>query len=835
MHLNRKKGRTKDPPVDKTLHTMRNRFMYGGMLVLLLGGSFWGGTLFNRMYTRNQATTEQSVENLKSTSNQIAIVNLDAGAQSDGQTINYATKLMTDLADNFVITGLLDARSGVDEGRYGAYIIIPATFSASVVSLNTTPTKSELQYEISDNLQSNVKENVIYDVLDFSTKMNNELSYLYINSILTEFHTTQDGAKTVMTNDQASNDVLLKIKPNDLVAMIPVEELKEDPQEGTYVDVSDYMEKNTEFANTMSDKYEYYISLSKNDYDALTQQESNLVSQWTQMETTLNNIDLLHATDGTSILDTGSAGAEDLVDKENQALAEKSKEITSNLNSISSGIATTQGQLNQSITQYNETSLPAAKEASIEGVASYMKSAMPITAMSTAGNLSVGDTAVTIPYTNDTSIVQAQFKVMTEYMDFAETNMTDMVTQINDLNETITDLEAQLNAEDSSEESTTEPDAPKTVNMPVFTPTSAALTATGSTTWDELKSLIVGSENIPVNTVTINTDSVATQVTDAIETKRQAQIEKAKTGIDSVLTQNFLYYDGLALDSTNTALTDETTGKSVHVTDVMTQQQDSIKGLLDNGAATITTLNKDDVKDSIKTGITNPIAEISAKVKENITAQYENEKKQMGDYSKAAEEYNPLDRVDKNELTQITTDMQSNGSNLQKALEENDKMQKEYVDGIYKTTQENISTLQKNIEQAKKDSDQTVESGLSDAQHVMTDNSKENQSLLASITTKLAYTRLGSLEYTQAYEFIADPLSIHKESSNASTGGQQSNSANAGTTAIAANATHTEIPFAYIGLILLGIASIGIMAAAIKLVFLSGNHIAQQWADESYK
>ena len=45
-----------------------------------------------------------------------------------------------------------------------------------------------------------------------------------------------------------------------------------------------------------------------------------------------------------------------------------------------------------------------------------------------------------------------------------------------------------------------------------------------------------------------------------------------------------------------------------------------------------------------------------------------------------------------------------------------------------------------------------VEDGLSAAKNTKTTTSKENQNILADFSAKLPYTRLGSMEYTQAYQ-----------------------------------------------------------------------------------
>lgn len=46
------------------------------------------------------------------------------------------------------------------------------------------------------------------------------------------------------------------------------------------------------------------------------------------------------------------------------------------------------------------------------------------------------------------------------------------------------------------------------------------------------------------------------------------------------------------------------------------------------------------------------------------------------------------------------------------------------------------------------------------SKNTKTTTSKENQNILADFSAKLPYTRLGSMEYTQAYQFIAKPVAL---------------------------------------------------------------------------
>lgn len=82
--------------------------------IIILGiGSFYLGSIYNSPKENNQQ--EVITQNL------IAVVNADEGVYIDGKKVNYAADFMDFPNTNFASTGLMDARDGVENGRYAAY------------------------------------------------------------------------------------------------------------------------------------------------------------------------------------------------------------------------------------------------------------------------------------------------------------------------------------------------------------------------------------------------------------------------------------------------------------------------------------------------------------------------------------------------------------------------------------------------------------------------------------------------------------------------------------------------------------------------------------------
>ena len=161
----------------------------------------------------------------------------------------------------------------------------------------------------------------------------------------------------------------------------------------------------------------------------------------------------------------------------------------------------------------------------------------------------------------------------------------------------------------------------------------------------------------------------------------------------------------------------------------------------------------------IDTSILAPIQDNVDKFTTEVSTQYTKEKEQLGKYSEAVVSYDPLLYIDHEEIQGITTAMFDNGTKLYEAIMTTDLQQAEYVADVYEATRTDLSTMQDNVAIAKEDSDKAVADGLADLKAVKNANSAENQQILLDFSQKLPYTKLGSLEYRQAYEFMINPIS----------------------------------------------------------------------------
>lgn len=334
---------------------------YGLLAVVLLAVCLIGfqiGRLSNKPQETGKASqptaTPDSQDETGMASDTIALVNLDSGILENDEMNYYAQKLLEDVSRNFVLTGLEDAKKGVENGIYGGYVIIPATFSENVVSLNTTPAKAELEYKINTNLTKEALESAIYDIAGLQRAMNNDLSYMYISSLLDTFHSSQDDVKKVLSNDASDTEALLRIQPYDLVTLIETPEMKTENTEFEPLDIQEYLANNQELVDTINTKYAEYIALSQEDLDAIKTECTGLGITIGASADVVNGINLVQDEEGNIIYQAALNELNDFFFEYNEQLKVIDEQIKSRINQYKTSTDTAKNHLDESIKKYNE-------------------------------------------------------------------------------------------------------------------------------------------------------------------------------------------------------------------------------------------------------------------------------------------------------------------------------------------------------------------------------------------------------------------------------------------------------------------------------------------------
>ena len=294
--------------------------------------SLFGISFLFLIYVGIQIGRKQEVGpvEVKENTRTIAIVNMDQGIRMEQGVTNYGTQMINLSTEHFHSTSLEEARSGIETGKYAAYIIIPTNFSEKVWSINTTPEKSTLEYAINPNLQEGITLDVLYDIKGFEMTLNTDISYLYLYSILQEFHTGQASAETIMKNDKRDLENLNAIIPEELLQPLVFVELQ------PYVEYPDDINLNTRYRNIdkameeLGSQYDTYISWAEEDLDGILEKGKIVTEAMEGFHATISDINLLEDEDGNLIYKEGKetffeelAGYNVTLEEERAAMIEK--------------------------------------------------------------------------------------------------------------------------------------------------------------------------------------------------------------------------------------------------------------------------------------------------------------------------------------------------------------------------------------------------------------------------------------------------------------------------------------------------------------------------------
>lgn len=159
----------------------------------------------------------EAQKNQMLTIEKIAVVNLDEGTEVDHSIKNYGVEFIGSLDGSYEVTGLEQARKGLENGLYAAYIIIPAAFSKNIESINGEPVKSNILYKINYNLEASTREKVITNITSFNSDLSTNIEYVFLDALLKEVHMVQDKSDDILENDLTDLKNILKFAESDLV------------------------------------------------------------------------------------------------------------------------------------------------------------------------------------------------------------------------------------------------------------------------------------------------------------------------------------------------------------------------------------------------------------------------------------------------------------------------------------------------------------------------------------------------------------------------------------------------------------------------------------------
>ncbi|MFR2938185.1 hypothetical protein [Faecalibacillus intestinalis] len=134
-----------------------------------------------------------------------------------------------------------------------------------------------LKYEVSGDLSQEATDKAWQNVMKLKEQLNDDVGYVYISSILSEFHDGQNNALKVLSNDSEDKEVIMAISNLDLIATLDITEVERLQNNIEDLDVSPDFETNKAIISAIDNAYKGYLNETASELSTL-KEEGNSVN-----------------------------------------------------------------------------------------------------------------------------------------------------------------------------------------------------------------------------------------------------------------------------------------------------------------------------------------------------------------------------------------------------------------------------------------------------------------------------------------------------------------------------------------------------------------------------
>lgn len=676
-----------------------------GILVIgcCLGGGYYMGNLNSKDDTEPVALLNEKKpqkEELYDTE-LIAIVNADEGIKKQDDVISYSQSLLGTLNVKYEVTGLEDAKQGVENGKYSAYMILPGAFSEAVESINGTPQKAVLEYAIAPNLTQDAQAKAIYSVGNAYTTLNNGISELYLSSVLTEVHKVQDVAENIKENDVRDLKALGEVSGDDLREAIELPELATVEKDIAVLDLVPHYEEEDKLLAEIDKTYQEAWNKGSEEY-------KNVSSKIGELNQTLYGKGSMHEAiqafnmhmtpyEYPEYIDTNPAEQKELGairDSSIEALEgvpDKLKEIES---ATKEYIAKSKFIINKYENDIEKWGA-ADSSASLEGECDGYSVEYEENTYSFYRKKDVDEKLVAL---ENQHIIEKNNGLENYYNTISDFQKN---PALNDLKENFKKLYSKLEA--------MEPDT--------YVPIS-------DEQWENyIKSVIPA----PIYEVEPNVD-------------------EAKEDLNSIQIKNYRLK--------NQIKEPDFSGVNVDV--------DSIRSAMDRMMGVSKDYAED--RYGVLNGVNDELQEKDKNIKEQVTTlreAYDNTDLKKNELDEALLRYTPQEYLNQEALEILEQSLDKNQSTVEEKIENQNKQYESYVEEVYKTSEDNTKKQSESIEAGEKVSNEKLDANLANAKSLKQSTYEDNKLMLNDISGVLPYSRLGTQENIMAYRFMTEPLSVN--------------------------------------------------------------------------
>lgn len=222
----------------------------------------------------------------------IAIVNLDQGVVQKDNKIFYSSELLDLNSDYLVVENLETARQGINNGTYAAYIVIPSQFSHNAISINQEPQKAVLEFAMNPNLREDISRLTMANIKNFEIGLNTNMSYMYVQAILEEFHNAQDGAEIILSNDDAEKVRIDEMNPDALLSALEYTPYDLEEPQIDEVNFDGILKDNIEISGELKKNYDQFVSDGKEKLNQIKEGETTVVQEMDDFADLLGDVHL---------------------------------------------------------------------------------------------------------------------------------------------------------------------------------------------------------------------------------------------------------------------------------------------------------------------------------------------------------------------------------------------------------------------------------------------------------------------------------------------------------------------------------------------------------------
>lgn len=758
----------------------------GGTLCLTLG--ILGGRVTMAIAHNSTQSTQIEAAGQLAAGKQaakIAVVNLDAGIEKNNQQIYYASKIIEYPNENYQTTSLEEAKTGIENGQYGAYVIIPSTFSASVDSINGIPEKAVFEYQLSSNLSAEEREKIIYEVSEFEKSISTNVSYIYVDAILSEVHSVQDGASTILANDDSEKKSLLSVSAEALIEPVEFSEMKE---KNDTVKPIDLQAESLNLQNAVwkiETDFDGWLNEGQKDYAVVVSKNQDLQQSLEALEKSMESTNPLLDEQGKYNIAEGISSVNAQIDAYNAMIAGKRQLLNDSIvNEINiyaqqnqtaigtwrqevqkkmqaSVAAELQTQLNEGLALADEANKTFANQQSrqienqvttyVSELQSYLNTAITSeTAKETVKNIAQSKAREAVDAAKTSYIEYGKNCAQRETIESYNQLLTENNGKAGELQEALGKFKEAENALAESrgisveELYAGEKSPEETAYQEAFaTVIEKAEAVQGIELSDE-------PEELPEPEILVSIDR---EELDMKPLQDMLDLNKAVDGENQEIKQPEIT---VSIPTPNIQLTPEAVRYQVpefQLSQVSPVKEETLKEVEE-----YYDIPKDKVADTFEEKVVQVIEDRNRELQTDVLEKINLFSGNQGRYQSQIDSFDPFGYVDSSRIADNIFAISENIAGIETEMNDRGTEYLQYTADVFTMANENINLLKEDMMKANEETKRKVTEQISSLKDTRSATNQVNASILENFSKKLSFTRVGDLPYREAYEFIINPI-----------------------------------------------------------------------------